>query len=350
MRRFPAVIAFLLIALPAAALGALVVADHRSADQLAPGSRVAGIEVGGLTTTEAIRRVDARLGTPARRPVRVALEGDQRTFVLTAARAEVRLDIRGAVARAYKQGREGSFLGRGWRELSGGSVSVDEAAKVTANAAAVRSFVGTIHRAVARKAVNAGLDVEVDHVAVQPSKPGRRLAGREDLVKHITAALAQPDGRRDFRTRVIEVRPEINEDNVFDSQPVAVTVSREAKRVRVFDRGKLVQTYSVAVGEPKYPTPVGRFTVQSMQKDPTWNVPDSDWAGDMAGKTIPGGDPRNPLVARWIGFNGSVGFHGTKSIDSLGRAASHGCVRMNPSDVKDLFERVHTGTPVLVAA
>jgi lipoprotein-anchoring transpeptidase ErfK/SrfK len=80
-----------------------------------------------------------------------------------------------------------------------------------------------------------------------------------------------------------------------------------------------------------------------------WNVPDSDWAGDMAGKVIPGGDPQNPLVARWIGFNGSVGFHGTKSIDSLGRSASHGCVRMAPADVIDLYQRVEVGTPVVVA-
>ena len=119
--------------------------------------------------------------------------------------------------------------------------------------------------------------------------------------------------------------------------------------VSVFRRGDLVKTYKVAVGEPKYPTPTGRFDVQSMQKNPTWNVPKSEWAGDLAGEVIPGGDPKNPLVARWIGFNGSVGFHGTKSIGSLGSAASHGCVRMRPDDVIDLYERVQPGTPVLVA-
>jgi lipoprotein-anchoring transpeptidase ErfK/SrfK len=86
-----------------------------------------------------------------------------------------------------------------------------------------------------------------------------------------------------------------------------------------------------------------------MQVDPPWNVPDSDWAGDLAGSTIPGGAPNNPLVARWIGFNGSVGFHGTADIGSLGSAASHGCVRMNPRDVIDLYERVDVGTTVYVA-
>jgi len=78
-------------------------------------------------------------------------------------------------------------------------------------------------------------------------------------------------------------------------------------------------------------------------------VPNSEWAGDLAGQVIPGGAPGNPLVARWIGFNGSVGFHGTADTASLGSAASHGCVRMDPADVIDLFERVEVGTTVYVA-
>lgn len=79
-----------------------------------------------------------------------------------------------------------------------------------------------------------------------------------------------------------------------------------------------------------------------------WNVPDSPWAGKLAGKTIPAGDPRNALVARWIGFDGAVGFHGTKSLGSLGRAASRGCVRMSRADVIALFGQVDVGTPVVV--
>ena len=58
--------------------------------------------------------------------------------------------------------------------------------------------------------------------------------------------------------------------------------------------------------------------------------------------------PDNPLVARCIGFDGSVGFHGTAEVASLGQAASHGCVRMDPADVKDLFTRVNVGTTVFV--
>ena len=109
--------------------------------------------------------------------------------------------------------------------------------------------------------------------------------------------------------------------------------------MRVFKKGEVVATYQVAVGSDEFPTPRGRFAVDRKEKNPAWNVPDSDWAGDLAGKTIPGGDPRNPLVARWVGISGPVGFHGTKDLGSIGSRASHGCVRMNPADVIDLFDR-----------
>jgi lipoprotein-anchoring transpeptidase ErfK/SrfK len=341
---------FLAILLPLAVLGlvfaAVALADSRASGQLADGTTVAGIAVGGLTEEQAIARLRARIGQPALRSARVRV--GERTFSLGATDAGVRLDLRGAVRRAHEAGRDGSLVERGWRELTGGKVDVSEDAPIAVDRKAIRSFVGSIHAAVARKPVDAELDLSLTSVAVSEARPGRRLAGREDLVKRLEAAFADPRRKRQLTARTATVRPNRTAEDVWDANPTVVTVAREGTTVRVFDRGKLAKTYRVAVGEPKYPTPAGQFTVQTMQKNPVWNVPQSEWAGDLAGQTIPGGDPRNPLVARWIGFNGSVGFHGTKSLDSLGRSASHGCVRMSPGDVTDLFERVEVGTPVLV--
>jgi lipoprotein-anchoring transpeptidase ErfK/SrfK len=342
---------FLLILLPLAVLGlafgAVALADSRSSSKLASGTAVGGVAVGGLTEEQAISRLRARIGTPALRRARVRV-GD-RSFSLTAQQAGVSLDLRSAVRRAHDAGRDGNVLARGWRELTGGKVDVTEDTPIAVDRKAVRSFVGSIHAAVARKPKDASLDISVTSVGVSKSEPGRRLAGRDDLVKRLSAAFADPRRKRQLTARTAEVRPAKTEDDIWDANPTVVTVAREGKTVRVFKRGKVDKTYRVAVGEPRYPTPTGQFVVQTMQKNPTWNVPQSDWAGDMAGQVIPGGDPRNPLVARWIGFNGSVGFHGTKSIDSLGRSASHGCVRMAPGDVIDLFTRVEVGTPVMVA-
>ena len=328
-------------------IGALAWADRKAADTLAEETRVGGIEVSGLTKDEALVRLRRRVGMQIGRPTRVRVAG--RTYTLGAARAGVKVDLATAVNRANDAGRGGNLLTRGWRELTDGDIRHDEPVPVKADRRKVQAFVSGIHASLARKPVDATLEMAVESISVSEGKAGRRLAGRDDLVDRIHRALQRRAGGRTFRARLASVAPKVTEDEVLDATPMVVTVSRRGKTVRLFERGKLVKSYRVAVGQPKYPTPTGRFAVQVMQKNPPWNVPQSEWAGDLAGKTIPAGDPRNPIVSRWIGFSGSVGFHGTKSVDSLGTAASHGCVRMRVGDIQELFERIRTGTPVLVA-
>lgn len=116
------------------------------------------------------------------------------------------------------------------------------------------------------------------------------------------------------------------------------------RRVFVFKGDKQVASYPVAVGKKGWETPTGNFKIIQMVKNPTWQNP---WNG----KVIPAG-PKNPIGERWIGFwtdgKNQIGFHGTPTINSIGQAASHGCVRMLNSDVKAMFEFVKVGTPVLV--
>jgi lipoprotein-anchoring transpeptidase ErfK/SrfK len=88
--------------------------------------------------------------------------------------------------------------------------------------------------------------------------------------------------------------------------------------------------------------------VLSKQRNPTWYVPNRPWAGDLAGQTIPPGDSRNPLKARFIALGGGVGFHGTADLASIGQAASHGCIRMRIPDVISLYNRTPVGSPVLI--
>lgn len=76
--------------------------------------------------------------------------------------------------------------------------------------------------------------------------------------------------------------------------------------------------------------------------------PERDWAGALAGQVIPPGDPRNPLVARWMGYHDGEGIPGTDDIASLGEAASHGCIRMSPRAVVQVYRKVKVGTPVFL--
>src|SRR5437588_6503582 len=112
-----------------------------------------------------------------------------------------------------------------------------------------------------------------------------------------------------------------------------------------YKRGK---TYIIAVGQKGLETPAGVYEINDKQIDPSWHVPNSSWAGALAGRVIPPG-PDDPLKARWMGFNGGAGIHGTADDSSIGTAASHGCIRMHIPDVIDLYNQVSVGAPVYVA-
>lgn len=329
------------------ALAGLAVAADNSSDTIAEGVTVGGVDVGGLTRAEAIGRLEQHIGTPSRRPVKVRVAGQ--TKRLSADDAGVHVDLDGAADRALAASRDGNFVTRGWRHLTDGTLDRELEAAVSVDRRAVAKFVKDVEDDVHRPAVDAELSLTVTDVSASPDRKGRRLVRAKALRKRIVRAFRSPGSRRRIKAKTATIKPKVTERDVWAANPVVVTVARDAQTVRVFNKGKIVRTYRVAVGQPKYPTPLGRFAVDRKEVNPVWNVPDSDWAGDLAGKTIPGGDPRNPLVARWVGISGPVGFHGTKDLGSLGSRASHGCVRMNPADVIDLHDRVSVGTPILIA-
>ena len=148
----------------------------------------------------------------------------------------------------------------------------------------------------------------------------------------------------------------------MDSTRTVIEVNRKKRKLWLWKRDedesifKVVAKYPVAVGSydgpgglPDYPTPTGFYCVLRRAKDPSWTLPDSAWVAEKdRGKTIPGGDPRNPIVARWIELGNGVGIHGTADKDSIGTAASHGCLRMLKKDVIELYDRVPEGTIVHV--
>lgn len=341
-----AVLALLLV-LAGLPLAALAWADRDGRGRVPEGTRIGGVDVGGLDATTAVARLRAQIGVPASRAVRVTIDDDTKA-TLTARRAGVSLDLERAVDRAVDRGRRGSFLTRGWRELTGAKLAAAEPVRIRVDRRAVRRFVKGLAARVDVPARSAEFTVTVSSVGVTESRDGRRLADPNRLTRRIVRSLRSVRSARRVRASTETVEPPATDEALWKAHPTVVTVSRDEKLARVFERGDVVQSYPVAVGTPEYPTPTGSYAVQTMQKDPVWNVPDSDWAGDLAGKSIPGGAPNNPLKARFIGFNGSVGFHGTADIASLGSAASHGCVRMDPADVKDLYERIAVGTTIYV--
>jgi len=127
-------------------------------------------------------------------------------------------------------------------------------------------------------------------------------------------------------------------------QDVRLVLRLRERRVYVYRKNELQTSFPVAVGKEGWETPTGNFKVMQMIIDPSWEHP---WTGEV----VPPG-PDNPLGSRWIGFwtdgKNVIGFHGTPNPESIGRPASHGCVRMYDKDAQALFEKVEVGTPVIV--
>ncbi|HLA13866.1 MAG TPA: L,D-transpeptidase [Gemmatimonadaceae bacterium] len=142
-----------------------------------------------------------------------------------------------------------------------------------------------------------------------------------------------------------------------DSSSAAPVVVREAPlqlRASVSERMLYVQkgdsilkTFQVAVGTNRYPTPRGSFRIRKMIWNPSWRPPpDSDWARGK--KATRPGDPRNPMKVVKIFFKEPDYYiHGTDEVESLGSAASHGCIRMDPDEIAELARLImaHGGQP-----
>ena len=125
-------------------------------------------------------------------------------------------------------------------------------------------------------------------------------------------------------------------------------VDRGAFQLRLYKDLKLKKSYRIAVGQVGLETPAGLYAIQNKAVNAAWTVPNSAWAGDMAGQVVPGGTPQNPLKARWMGIFAGAGIHGTDQVGSLGSAASHGCVRMAIPDVIELYDQVEVKTPIYI--
>lgn len=115
--------------------------------------------------------------------------------------------------------------------------------------------------------------------------------------------------------------------------------------VYLWRNGQVVDWYPVSVGMmmSRWHTPIGQLRVVALTKDPVWHRP--GWAG---GGTVPPG-PKNPLGNRWIGLNRrGYGMHGTNEPNSIGRTVSHGCIRLFPPHILDLFSQAWIGMPVVI--
>ncbi len=141
----------------------------------------------------------------------------------------------------------------------------------------------------------------------------------------------------------------------IDNQHVApcditsgILVNLPQRMLFYYKEGKLESSYPVAVGKPDWETPTGSFSVISKHKNPAWIVP-KDIRDEMEeeGKEVltrvePG--PGNPLGNYWIGLSiRGIGIHATNAPASIYSYHTHGCIRLDPDNIKALFYRISKG-------
>jgi lipoprotein-anchoring transpeptidase ErfK/SrfK len=299
---------------------------------IAPGTKAGGIDVGGLTVAQATQRLNEAAGPPLARNIAVHVAG--RRFRLTPKRLHLTFDAETSAKRAYYAGRDNPQ-------------PVDVPLAVEYRRAVTQAFSATVARTVYLAPRDASVKITLRRVLRRHSRTGRSLDAKA-LQGAIEATLINPAAPRKLRPPRAVLKPKVNAEDLPARYPTILTIDRNNFKLRLFKRLKVVKTYGIAVGMAGLDTPAGLYHIQNKEVNPAWHVPNSSWAGSLAGQTIPGGAPNNPLKARWMGVANGVGIHGTAEDWSIGTRASHGCIRMHVSDVIDLYDRVPIGTPVLI--
>jgi lipoprotein-anchoring transpeptidase ErfK/SrfK len=318
--------------------------DSSQKNQIAEGVRIAGVDVGGLDEEEAAAVVRKRLLAPLRHSLRVSFDGE--SWELPGDRLQVRANVYEAVEEAVAESQDGGFPGRLVRYVTGGEVDESIAPQVTYSERAINEFVRRVAEQINREPRNADVEPSGESLEVVAGELGRKL--RDNLLtKDLNEAVLNANAPQMIAVRVHATKPEVTKEEVAAEYPSYLTLDRGSYTLRLWENLKLAKTYTVAVGMEGLETPEGLYAIQEKEENPSWHVPNSAWAGDLAGQVIPPG-PADPIKARWMGIFEGAGIHGTEETESLGSAASHGCVRMSIPDVEELYDRVEVGTPIYI--
>jgi len=318
--------------------------DDAQKDEIAPGIKVGGVDIGDRDADSARKIIKREVVAPLEQPVVVTYDGKE--YTLSPKRLHQTADIDAMVQEAIDRSRQGSILDRVTRYASGGDVDEDLEPRVAYDKKAVKDFVNELAEDINQDPVDATVLPSGSRLEKQAGEAGRSVEKRE-MTDTIQQAVQSPGRDQPVQAVVRTTKPEITTKELAKAYPRYIYIDRASFALRFYYHLKLERSYTIAVGQQGLETPAGLYHVTDKQVNPYWHVPNSAWAGSLAGQVIPPG-PSNPLQARWIGIYNGAGIHGTSDIGSLGSAASHGCVRMSIPDVIELYDRVEYGDPIYV--
>ena len=285
--------------------------DRANSDKIADGIRIGGVDVGGMSADQATSQLHAKLVEAARQ----AGHGDLR-------RDEVRPQPGPAPGRRRhrRHGRrrarashQGGFPTRVWRYATGGEVDREITPHITYSSNALDDFVEKV--AADDQLSGNGRDCRAPRPTRSmrsPARTGSRSMS-DELTSELRGAIESPHDR-DSDGAGAEGEAAGHDRSAGPEVPhLPHDRPRQLPAPPVEEPETRPSTYTIAVGQQGLETPAGTYTIDDKQVNPSWHVPDSAWAGSLAGQVIPPG-PADPIKARWMGFFNGAGIHGTDEV------------------------------------
>jgi lipoprotein-anchoring transpeptidase ErfK/SrfK len=326
------------------ALGGVTFAAYRyeqaNAGRILPGTTIAGVDVSGLTAADAADAVWREARGQLDREITVFVDGER--FTPTARELGRRAWVRDAVDEAMHRSGEVGWLERAWNRLRDEPFEHDIPLSLTGDGGVAR-FVRRTAREVYTAPRDASIGMSNDGGLVfRHAKAGAALDARR-AERLLSRALE--DGSSIVRLSVHDVAPKTTGGTLGPT----VVVHVDTNRLDLYEGFSVDRSWDVATAKPGWVTPVGEWSLYQKRENPTWYNPALDSWGAGLPAIVPGG-PGNPMGTRalYITAPGLIRIHGTTSPESIGRYASHGCIRMHNEDVEELYELVPVGTKVII--
>ena len=169
----------------------------------------------------------------------------------------------------------------------------------------------------------------VEPYVIEPNDQLRVIANKYQLSWEYLARLNKTDPRRIQLGQKLKVV----------KGPFAAIIDLQEFALTIHLQGYYVKRYDVGIGKDGS-SPLGKFSVQNKVENPQYTGPD--------GRVISSDDPKNPLGERWIDLGDSYGIHGTIEPDSIGKAASRGCIRLRDKDITEVYDFLVKGSEVVI--
>jgi lipoprotein-anchoring transpeptidase ErfK/SrfK len=334
-----AVVAIVFFVVPAVLTAAAYDYERSLADRILPGVRVAGIDVGGMTRSEALRAVGDEADPLLDRAVSMRI--GERQWVTSFEQLGVSAGVKKAVDEAFEVSASFSWIERAFHRLTDNPVERSITLGYRYRSRPVRALLEEAATELHRHPRDAAVLLEDGEIVRQRARTGEDLDTTSGL---LTIMAALRSWRQDVWLPLEPVLPQVTQEELGKT----ITIDLSTNTLRLLEGFHVVRKYDVGTAMRGFSTPPGTWEVIDKHRNPTWYNPAPDtWGADMPLK-IPGG-PSNPLGTRALYLDApGIRIHGTPDTDSVGFYVSHGCIRMRMREVERLYLRVPIGTPVLI--